>query len=337
MRIGLLLVLILGGFSYVALARIGDTLDQLTERYGTSKRLYDKEGGLTIVEYRKEGLDLEFTLFELKTEAVKIHGKLNQKEAEVFMARNVPVGTTFDLVIDPPTPYEAFFKFWKSYSFSDESRAYFYSERDWSDGYGTLVIESAKIRAYKHWKKAEDEKRELAEANKLADKIESKEDRTMPQKTTSSFDPKKLKNPTFTNEGKASDLSLDPPPDLFFDSKNISGNSSRLGQDASFASMATALGRYQHKLYLAIGSRWNLRVQQTMAEIGKDRVVIKFFVNPDGTISNIDVVQGSPNSTLALISSDSIQQCSNLIGAFPDGLAKEKPKGFEWQLAFSIY
>ena len=101
--------------------------------------------------------------------------------------------------------------------------------------------------------------------------------------------------------------------------------------------MATALGRYQHKLYTAIGSRWNLRIQQTMAQIGVDRVVIRFHVNPDGSISDLDVIQGNPNSMLSVVSADSIQQSSNLIGPFPAELLKEKPNGFPWQLAFRIY
>jgi outer membrane biosynthesis protein TonB len=110
-----------------------------------------------------------------------------------------------------------------------------------------------------------------------------------------------------------------------------------MGQDASFASMGTALGRYQHKLYLAIGSRWNGKVAQTMAQIGVDRVVVRFHVNADGTISDIDIVQGNPNSILGMISGDSIKQSSNLIGPFPADLKAEKPGGFPWQLAFRIY
>ena len=136
----------------------------------------------------------------------------------------------------------------------------------------------------------------------------------------------------------ASDSSsaMAPPPDIFRDRSAVAGGA-QLGQDASFASMATALGRYQHKLYLAIGSRWNLRIQQTMAQIGVDRVVIRFHVNPDGSISDLDVVQGNPNSMLSVVSADSIQQSSNLIGPFPDDLKRDKPNGFPWQLAFRIY
>jgi outer membrane biosynthesis protein TonB len=136
----------------------------------------------------------------------------------------------------------------------------------------------------------------------------------------------------------ASDSSsaMAPPPDIFRDRSAVSGGAA-MGQDASFASMGTALGRYQHKLYLAIGSRWNLKVAQTMAQIGVDRVVVRFHVNADGTISDLDIVLGNNNSILGMISSDSIKQSSDLIGPFPADLKAEKPGGFPWQLAFRIY
>ncbi len=133
-----------------------------------------------------------------------------------------------------------------------------------------------------------------------------------------------------------SSSAMAPPPDIFRDRSAVSGGAA-MGQDASFASMGTALGRYQHKLYLAIGSRWNNKVQQTMAQIGVDRVVVRFHVNADGTISDLDIVQGNPNSILGMISADSIKQSSDLIGPFPADLKAEKPNGFPWQLAFRIY
>jgi len=49
------------------------------------------------------------------------------------------------------------------------------------------------------------------------------------------------------------------------------------------------------------------------------------------------VIEGTPTSMLSVISSDSIQQSSNLIGPFPPALLKEKPDGFFWELAFRIY
>ena len=126
-----------------------------------------------------------------------------------------------------------------------------------------------------------------------------------------------------------------PPPDIFRDRSAISGGA-QLGQDASFASMDTAIGRYQHKLYLGIGSRWNLKVQQSMDEIPVSRIVISFFVNPDGSISQIHIVEGDSNSILSQISGDAVNQSSSLIGPFPDALLFRYPKGFPWQLAFRV-
>lgn len=127
-----------------------------------------------------------------------------------------------------------------------------------------------------------------------------------------------------------------PPPDIFRNLSAVSGGAA-LSQDVSFATKGTNLNRYQHKLYLAIASRWNLKVAQTMAKIGADRVVARFYVNADGTLSDIDIVQGNPNSILGTISADSIKQSSNLIGPFPVDLKAENPRGFPWELAFRTY
>ena len=104
-----------------------------------------------------------------------------------------------------------------------------------------------------------------------------------------------------------------------------------------FAQMGTELGRFQHKLYLLIGSKWNLKVQHTMEQIGTDRVVIKFHVNPDGKTSNINVVEGNPESKLATISKEAIAEGGNSCDQFSEALKKEKPNGFDWQLAYRIY
>jgi hypothetical protein len=103
------------------------------------------------------------------------------------------------------------------------------------------------------------------------------------------------------------------------------------------ASMGTELGKFQHKLYLLIGSKWNLKVQQTMEQIGTDRVVIKFHVNPDGKTSNINVVEGNPESKLAIISKEAIAEGGESCDQFSEALKKEKPNGFDWQLAYRIY
>ena len=106
---------------------------------------------------------------------------------------------------------------------------------------------------------------------------------------------------------------------------------------AQFAQMGTELGRFQHKLYLLIGSKWNLKVQQTMAKIGEGRVVIKFHVNPDGKITDINIAEGNREEKLAIISPEAVEEGRLASGQFSDALKKEKPNGFDWQLPFRIY
>jgi len=106
---------------------------------------------------------------------------------------------------------------------------------------------------------------------------------------------------------------------------------------AQSAQMGTELGKFQHKLYLLIGSKWNLKVQQTMEKIGEGRVVIKFHVNPDGKITDINIAEGTPEEKLAIISKEAVGEGSLACGQFSDALKKEKPNGFDWQLPFRIY
>lgn len=140
--------------------------------------------------------------------------------------------------------------------------------------------------------------------------------------------------PVAGSSDSSSDLPL--PPDVYRDHHETTSQIPT-NQNASFAPEDTPLGRFQRKLYLAIGSRWNQKVQMTMSQVGVDRIVIRFKVNTDGSISELDTVQGNPNSVLGVISADSVLQSSGSIGPFPAELLRDKPDGFPWQLAFRIY
>ena len=295
-------------------ARIGDTIGELKERYGTASHLHDEEGGLTVVEYNKPPYLMLFKLLDLKTEGVEIQGVANDAEVEVLLARNVPAGTTFQLTDNPRTPYSSEFSDFKDYTFSNDVKAYSYRLKG-AELYG-IIIKSPKMQAFAEWTKEQKKKKKITEANEKIDAIESSSLEAVPRP--------KERDPSA------------PPPDIFRDRSAVSGGAA-MGQDASFARMDTAIGRFQHKLYLAIGLRWNMKVQQIIEKIGADRVVVRFHVNADGSISDIDIVQGNPSSMLGIISADSIEQSMNLIGPFPADLKAENPKGFSWQLAFRIY
>jgi len=305
-------------------ARIGDTIDELRKRYGTAERLHDEMGGLTVVEYTKPPYVFKFQLLDLKAEGAEITGPISQEEAEVLIARNVP-SQKYSLDLNPRTPYSKEFAFFKAYIFSDDSTAYYYSLK--GDGeFSGIIISTPKMAAHKDWIKKSEKTKKINDANLMIDSIEKPEgtpEKNIVSRTLSSASPDEYEV-------------MGSPPDIFRDRSAVSGGA-QMGQEASFASMGTAISRYQHKLYLGIGSRWNLKVQQDMTQIGVSRVVIRFFVNPDGSISKLNVVQGDPNSTLGQISAKAISQSSNLAGPFPDALLKEMPKGFPWHLAFRIY
>lgn len=329
MKRRLLLICVFWALHCSVEARLGETIEELTKRYGPAEKVYNEEYGLTVVKYQKEGLEFQFNLIDLKAEGVRITGKMNDKEAEVFMARNVPVGTTFQLVENPETPYRNYFDFWKSYTFSDKTTAHFCRPKQFNDGFSELVIETEKMAAFQKWKKEKDEIKKLADANAKADKIESSSNEIKKEtQNTRNQNSKTVENTSEDNDA--------PAPDIFRDRSAVSGGA-QMGQDASFASMSSALGRYKHKLYLAIGSRWNLKIQQQISEIGVDRVVMQFHVNPDGSLSDIDMKEGNPNSKLGVITHDAVQQTSGLIGPFPSDLLQAKPNGFRWSLAFRIY
>lgn len=313
MRHILVVALFVGISTTSGWARIGETIEQLTKRYGTASHLHDEEGGLTVVEFNKGSVILTFELLDLKAEGLEAKGLINKAEAEVIMARSIPT-QTFTIDANPATPFSDSYVFWLSYTFSNGSEAVYYKFKDSEPGQAVVIIMTPKKQAYDKWRKERKEANQNNEANRKIDLLEKPE--TAITKTN-------VLNHTNT------------PPTIFRDLSAISGGS-QMGQDASFASMATALGRYQHKLYLAIGSRWNLKVQQTMAQIGKDSVMVRFHVNADGFITDIDICEGNPNSILGIITGDAIQQVGTLIGPFPADLKAEMPNGFDWQLRFKI-
>ena len=95
-------------------------------------------------------------------------------------------------------------------------------------------------------------------------------------------------------------------------------------------------GRYLSKLYLAIGSRWNLRVQQETQKIEPGYIIIEFHIETNGQINNINIIKGKKSSKLAEISADAIRLSSGLIGPFPEDTLKENPDGITWKLSFQF-
>jgi len=337
-----IIVVLVGIGTASGLARIGDTIEELRKRYGAASHLHDEEGGLTVVEYEKPPFSLKFKLLDLKTEGVEVVGDMSKTEAEVLIARNVPSESFTPVELEDGLLKQTFFVFFNEYHFKSGTKAYFSKGKLEGSEKAKVQIDSPKMQQYDLWLKGVNKKRELDNANNKIDSIESAEavrdfNPTTPKPSKLSPKPEHLLPIGESPSASDSSSAMAPPPDIYRDLSAVSGGAG-MGQDASFASMGTALGRYQHKLYLAIGSRWNVKVQQMKAKMPTlDRVLVRFHVNADGTLSDIDFVQGNPSSTLGMISADSIKQSSSLIGPFPVDLKAEKPNGFPWQLAFRTY
>lgn len=111
------------------------------------------------------------------------------------------------------------------------------------------------------------------------------------------------------------------------------------GEEMEIEAKASDVNSYSEALGLTMSviKDDGRKIQKTMSQIGTNRVVVKFRVNPDGKNDNISIAEGKPESELATISKEAILESSGSCGEFSEALKKEKPNGFDWQLPFRIY
>jgi hypothetical protein len=128
---------------------------------------------------------------------------------------------------------------------------------------------------------------------------------------------------------------LPPPPDLYWDRETKTGSSQR----GEFASLSTPIGRYQFKLYRTIGERWveKLKEPSVASTLIVDRLLVRFHVQPNGALGEIEAVKGKMDSVLGRITADSFEKASKAIDPFDSTLMKSYPNGFVWEICFRIY
>ncbi len=114
------------------------------------------------------------------------------------------------------------------------------------------------------------------------------------------------------------------------------GHTAEIGP-ASPATRETELGRYKARMYRAIGSRWYLEVEQNMALLALGSVQVRFYVQADGTIRNLQIVtEDGRTEVLRTISSDSVR-LSAPFEPFSEGMKTQLGGGFWEEITFSIY
>lgn len=115
----------------------------------------------------------------------------------------------------------------------------------------------------------------------------------------------------------------------------IEGNISNRGR-SSLDALGTPLGRYRKAVADAIGSRWYYYVNQRMDLITVGDAHIKFQVDRDGRVQNLNVLSNSSNETFANYCMQSITEAK--VPPIPAELAGKLEDGrLEIQYTFTIY
>jgi outer membrane biosynthesis protein TonB len=103
---------------------------------------------------------------------------------------------------------------------------------------------------------------------------------------------------------------LAPAPSIQQDAGSVHGALGHRG-DNSPAAMASALGKYKQKVYLAVGSRWYPKVNNSFQVLGIGVVHIQFTIHADGTVETKVLDPGDSTAQMLLsISVNSIREAA---------------------------
>jgi outer membrane biosynthesis protein TonB len=105
---------------------------------------------------------------------------------------------------------------------------------------------------------------------------------------------------------------------------------------SSVNAVGTPLGRYEKFLLDAIGSRWYGSVREQMDMFGIGTASLHFWVDREGHIKNLKVIQNSSNEAFANFCIQSVQEAE--LPPMSDDLAATLPsEGLEIDLPFTIF
>jgi outer membrane biosynthesis protein TonB len=98
----------------------------------------------------------------------------------------------------------------------------------------------------------------------------------------------------------------------------------------------TELGRYKAKIYRAIGSRWYLNVEIAKADLAIGVIKIRFYVQANGVVRNVEVVEDTGGQMLRTISVRAIVD-SAPFEPFSDSMKAQLGDGYAEEFTFTIY
>ena len=129
-----------------------------------------------------------------------------------------------------------------------------------------------------------------------------------------------------------------PPPSTFMAQRRrsaVAGGAAQ-GADSSVEARESELGKYKARLYRGIGSRWYVSVQNDTGLISIGTVRIRFYIRHDGTISDVQIVQGRNEGKLTAVSRLAILEMNGQL-PFPEAVRKQVGDGFYEEVTFTVY
>jgi outer membrane biosynthesis protein TonB len=105
---------------------------------------------------------------------------------------------------------------------------------------------------------------------------------------------------------------------------------------SSVRALGTPLGRYQKYLLEAIGSRWYASIEKQLDLFGIGNVRLVFWVDREGNVKNLRVVENTSNELFANFCIQSVQEAK--LPPMSDDLADTLPaEGLEEEIPFTIF
>jgi outer membrane biosynthesis protein TonB len=116
------------------------------------------------------------------------------------------------------------------------------------------------------------------------------------------------------------------------------GSLGRAG-DTSPAAMASDLGKYKQYVYQVVGSYWYPAIDQSFSTIGVGAVHIRFTIHKDGTLSDVEVLDGDTDSSRTILRGISLNALRSPapFKPFSPGMIKEVGDSYTDDFSFSVY
>ena len=131
---------------------------------------------------------------------------------------------------------------------------------------------------------------------------------------------------------------LAPSPSQQAVAGSVHGALGRTG-DNSPAAMASELGKYKQYVYEVVGSYWYPAVDQGFGTIGVGAVHIQFTIHKDGTLSDVEVLDGDTDAGRMILRNISLNALRSPapFKPFSPGMIKEVGDSYTDDFSFSVY